>query len=229
METSSFNTKEMEREVTWSSQICSQVKERSGIIEFQAFRGNNDRYIVKELIILDLQTYVIYNFLFKPPFPFNKLNSKSKRVNKWLTRNLHHIGWSEGYTGYEEVERIMNHYCSKFTRLYTTGLEKRNWIRLYTTKDVIDVKMDKCFEFVMGDICILTKNDKHAQSHCAVKNAYRLAAFLHPCLMEGGGGTGGYKSGESEEVHHQYYSGLQRENTYQDGITEVSANIGGSV
>ena len=195
--------------------------EKSGVIEFQAFRGNNDRYIVKELVILDLQTCVIYNFLFKPPFTFNNLNSKSKRTNNWLTRNLHHIGWNEGFTSFEEVESIMNHYCSKFARLYTKGLEKCNWIQLHTTTDVIDVKMDKCFEYEPNNMCILTKDEKHATSHCAVKNAYRLAAFL-----ESGGGTGGYKSGESEGTHHQYYSRLQRDNTYQDGITEVSANIG---
>lgn len=222
----------MEKKVTFSSH-SSQVKEKSGIVEFQAFRGNDNKFIVKELVILDLQTCVIYTFLFKPPFPFNKLNSKSKRTNKWLTKNLHHIAWNDGYTDFKELESIMYHFCSRFTKLYTRGQEKRNWIQLYTTKDVIDVKVNQCLE--IDSVCILTKDEKHAYLHCAVKNAYRLAAFLQQSTMnskvegevegEVEGGVGGYKSGESEETYHQYYSRLERGNTYQDGITEIFGNI----
>ena len=215
---------QMERKVTFSSQV-KEIKERSGIIEFQAFRGNNDKYIVKELVILDLQTYVIYTFLFKPPFSFNKLNSKSKRTNKWLTRNFHHIAWDDGYTSFKGLENIMYHYCSKFTKLYTRGLEKRNWIQLYTAKDVIDVKIDKLFDFEVDNVCILTKNDEHTRFQCAVKNAYRLAAYLQPSTMESGGGRGRYKSEENEETYHEYYVRLQQENTYQDDFTEISADI----
>lgn len=56
----------------------------------------------------------------------------------------------------------MYHYCSKFTRLNSRGLENGNWIQHCTNKDVIDVEMNKCFQFEIDSVCILTKNGKHA-------------------------------------------------------------------
>lgn len=218
METSSFEIVNMESKVTFHDKVET-IKERSCIIEFQAFRGNNDEYIVKELVILDLLTYVIYPFLFKPPFSFNKLNSKSKRTNKWIIKNFHHIGWREGHTDYKDLENIMYHYCSRFTKIYTRGLEKRNWIQLFTTKDVVEVKLDNTVDFEINNICILTKSEKHALSQCAIKNVYRLAAFLN----------GGYKYGEEEETRHQYYSRLRQDNTSHDGFTGLSTSVGAAV
>lgn len=211
----------MEGRVTFSDKV-TEIKERSGIVDFQAFRGTKDEYIVKELVILDLKTYAIYPFLFKPPFPFNKLNSKCKRTNNWMVRYFHNIKWNEGFTSLKDLENIMFHYCSKFTKIYTRGLEKKNWIQLYTTSEVIDVKMDKTFDYEIDNICILTKNTKHAQLQCAIKNAYRLAAFLQLSTTDSGGGNGGYIKEECEETYHQYYSRLREENTYEDGNTRVS-------
>lgn len=38
------------------------------IIEFQAFRGNQDEFIIKELDILDLHTNIPCSFVFNPIF-----------------------------------------------------------------------------------------------------------------------------------------------------------------
>ena len=167
------------------------------IIEFQAFRGNDNSFIIKELAILDLQTYLIYPFMFKPPFLFKELNSKSKRTNKWLTKNFHHISWDDGFTDLRDLDSIMYHFGSKFTRIHTKGSEKRNWIQLYTTAEVNDVTIDKTIEYNVNNVCLLAKNKRHKYCQCALKNAYRLAEFLH-----GGGSGEGYKYEQSEEPPH---------------------------
>lgn len=213
----------MEQRVTFSNNI-NEVLERCGVIEFQAFRGNNNRYIVKELVILDMQTCVIYPFLFKPPFSFQKLNHKSKRTNRWLTKNFHHIAWDDGYTSLKDLESIMYHYCNKFTKLYTRGFEKRNWIQLYTTAPVFDVTVDKTFDYDVSDVCISTKSEEHSKWHCAIRNAYRLAAFLQTTSLSSGEGNGGYKYEECYETLHQYYSRPRQEHTSQDGFTTISTN-----
>jgi hypothetical protein len=207
----------MERKVTFTDHR-DEIKERCGIIEFQAFRVNNNKFIIKELVVLDLETFVIYPFLFKPPFPFNRLNQKWQKTNKWLMRNFHYTDWNEGFTSFKELENIMYHYCNKFTRLYTRGMEKRNLIQLYTSADVINVNIEKTFKLATDNVCILTKNDEHGRFQCAIKNAYRLAAFLCHTSVPSGGGNGEYKTGEEEETRHEYYSRLQREHTFQNGF-----------
>ena len=216
----------MERRVRFSSNPCEEIKERCGIIELQAFRGNNSSYIVKELAILDMQTCVMYHYLFKPPFSFKKLNSKAKKTNRWLMRHFHHIDWYDGYTCLANLESIMYHYCNKFTRIYTRGLEKCNWIQLYTTASVFDVTVDKSFNYQIGDVCISTKSEEHGKRHCAINNAYRLAAFLQPKTFDRSGGGGErYKYEECEGTLHQYYSRLGQENTSQDGFTSIPTEI----
>lgn len=198
------------------------------VIEFQAFRGNNDKFIIKELVILDLLTFVVHPFTFEAPFSFNKLNSKAKTTNKWLTKHFHHIKWYEGYITYTNLHSIMFQFCKQYTHIYTRGLEKRNWIQRYTHGNVIDIYMDKDFKYYPANCCVTVRNHKHAQTQCALRNAYRLAAYLEE--KDIGGGGRGHKYEGVTRPQHQCYTRLQRGNisedtTNEDGITTVSSNI----
>lgn len=200
----------MERKISFADRV-EEIQEKPCVVEFQAFRGNKNEYIIKELVFLDLNTGIVFPFLFEPPFAFNNLNSKTKRTNKWTTRYFHSIDWCEGFTNYKSLENIMYHFCNEFTTVYTRGLEKRNWIQAYTTRQVYDVILDKNFESPkLENICRLVKNKQHTQSQCALKNVYRLAAFLEP--MRSGGGSDGYKYEEQTLTMHEYYSRLQASN-----------------
>lgn len=196
------------------------------VIEFQAFRGNNNRFIIKELVILDLLSFVAYPFLFEAPYSFNKLNAKAKATNKWITRHFHHIQWYEGYITYTNLHSIMYNFCTQFTHIYTRGLEKRNWIKQYTYANVFDITINKSFQYHFKNMCISAKNPKHGQTQCALHNAYRLAVYLKQ--EQGiGGGSGGYKYQGATQPQHEYYSRLRRGNISEDtinndGITTVS-------
>lgn len=190
------------------------IEEKPCVIEFQAFRGNRNEYILKELVIMDLLTYVVYPFLFKPPFPFKKLNAKAKVTNKWIVKNFHHIDWNEGFIDYNEVDDVMYHFCTEFNRIYTKGLEKRNWIQKYSTANVVDVKIDKEFIPCYNNLCVLGKNKSHRLAQCALKNVYRLTSFLNTEHNCSGGGESEYKYVDLAHTHHDYYSRLQRGNIY---------------
>lgn len=230
MEISLKPTVEMSSTVRFSTEE-KEITESSCIIEFQAFRGNDNRYIIKELVFLDLQTHVIYPFLFKPPFPYQYLNSKSKRTNRWLEKHFHHINWNDGFTSYEELDRIMIHFCSRFKRIFVNGLEKQNFVQKITSKEVIQVKIDKTFQSGIDNICVLTKSSIHATSQCAMKNVYRLQLYMQGFVESGGGdgGGGGYISGEEQMTQHEYYSRLRRDNIYlqnDPAESRVSTDIG---
>lgn len=161
------------------------------VVEFQAFRGNNDKFIIKELVVLDLLTFVVYPFTFEAPFSFNKLNSKAKTTNKWLTKHFHHIQWYEGYISYTNLHSIMFQFCKQYNYIYTRGLEKRNWLQQYTHGNIIDINMDKDFGYDPGNCCVTVQHPKHGQTQCALRNAYRLAAYLDEKDIFGSGGRGG--------------------------------------
>lgn len=186
------------------------IEERPCVVECQAFYDSDDEYIVKELTFLDMNTNVVYYFLFKPPFSFRKLFKKAQRSNKWLMNNYHYITWGEGFTSYKDVNSIMYHFCSKFTTFYTTGSKKRNWIKMYTTRNVYDTLIDRSFKDNYEGVCLSVQNQFHSVSNCALQKAYRLAAFLNQGQnCSGGGDKEQYKYESSPQTMHQYYSELR--------------------
>jgi len=199
------------------------------VIEFQSFRGNNDRFIVKELVILDLLTQITYPFLFEAPCSIHELNAKAKTTNRWITNYFHHIHWHEGFVPYHNVHRIMFYFCKQFTHIYTRGSEKKKWIQQYTNNEVSDIRVDKTFQFDNTNICVSVMDKKHKQSQCALQNAHYLAAYLQQQqTKECGGGFGGYKSEEATYPEHHSYSTLTTDNinSSEDGISTVSSIFG---
>lgn len=184
------------------------------IIEFQAFRGDANEFIIKELVILDLMTSVVYYFLFKPPFPFSSLHGKALRTNRWLMNYFHHISWTDGFTGYEELNNIMYYYCQQYDAIHTTGEEKAKWIQMYSTAPVKNCTYDKGFGYDISDICISVHNPQHRVSNCALSRAYRLRAFLFPTLTiskdaeEVSGGGSCYKYECVPHTYHELYSSV---------------------
>ncbi len=189
--------------------------DKSAIIEFQAFKGNENEFIIKELVILDLKTNIPNYFLFKPPFSFSHLNRKQKKTNNWCTRRHHLITWDEGFTNYEELDNIMYHYCTQFTSIFSTGLEKCNWIRMYTTSKVIERTLSKELRNNENLVCTSVKNVNHNFPNCALAKAHNLSLTLSKNLTNvksGGGGVGGggkvYKNNEETFTFHEYYANL---------------------
>lgn len=157
------------------------------IIEFQAFIGNSNEYILKELVIMDLDTNVVNYFLFKPPHSIKKLSFKAIKTNKWLTKNYHHINWNEGFTEYKEVDNVMYHYCSQYNTIYTTGLKKCQFIQQYTTNTVQNYKLNKLQEIDVGEgFCNSVKSTKHKTTNCSLVKAFKVITYLRNNVNVGG-------------------------------------------
>lgn len=198
------------------------------IIEFQAFQDSGVKFIVKELVILDLNNGMYSYFLLKPPFPFYQLKLKWAKSNKWLSRMYHYIRWNEGFTHYSELHSIMKYYCSKYRNIYTTGREKQQWIQKYTNNNVIDYytlgvnnNVNNSTGSLYKDICIHVLDNRHKFSKCALSKAYILAynmgVEIRNLIIDNGneisGGGEGYKKPSDAATYHEYYSNLPRGNT----------------
>lgn len=225
----------MERAVSFKDNVHI-IEEHPCIVEFQAFIGNNNEFIIKELTFVDLVRGTTYYFLFKQPFPFSTLTKKAKTTNRWLMNNYHYIGWKEGFTRYKSVDDVMYHFCSKFNRFYTRGEEKRKWIQMYTSDPVINVLIDKGFKVEYHGSCLAVQDSKHNQSQCAMQNAYRLFTFLQYDECGGGNGCGGesgcggdirgYKYEDMGPTMHEYYSNLRGVNNYSSSSSSISTEDG---
>lgn len=157
--------------------IGSNPKVRRCVIEFQAFRGNGNEYIVKELVIWDLDNGISNYFLFKPPFSISNCNSKYLRVNKWLSKYYHHIKWDEGFVDFREVDRIMFKFAQYYNLIYTTGTEKLKWISKFTNSVIVDFSNSfTCLDF--KPICIAVECGKHKVSNCSLSKAYQMSVVL---------------------------------------------------
>lgn len=173
--------RKMDRMVSFYDDV---IPSKRCVVEFQAFRNNRNRFIIKELAFFDVTTNVVNYFLFKPPFPFRKLTSKTYRTNRWLKNHLHHIDWDEGFTQYKELDNIMFHYCQQYDEIFTSGDEKSQWIQMYSASNVTNVILDKDFATHLNGLCIGVKSSQHKTSNCALSRAYRVGA-----LVASGGGN----------------------------------------
>lgn len=181
-----------------------QHENKQCIIEFQAFRDNGDKFIIKELVVLDLTTNIPYSFIFKPPYSLNFCNSKSRKTNSWLSNHYHHINWYDGNIDYVECENVMKLFCNQFQTIYTTGTEKCKWISSFTNSLVVDLRFPKQCQFTdVLPICLNIKNPKHKASNCSLAKVYKVSSQLkqYPLLeVVGDKGIGGgscYLSGEA--------------------------------
>lgn len=174
-------------------------KHKQCIIEIQAFRGNKGEFIIKELVIMDMDTNVVLYFLMKPPYSFKKLKYKYAKTNKWLMENYHHITWEEGFTDYKELDNIMYRYCQQFAVAYTSGLEKSKWIQQYMSGCVVHYPLNIKDLDVGEGFCLSVIDQKHKTTNCVLIRSYALLNSLMlqnsnqvgiNNFVDGGGGGG---------------------------------------
>lgn len=101
------------------------VENMTAILDIQCVLGVNSKYVIKELSVIDTDSWSTQHWIFK--HAFNVQNNKSRSVNKWLERNYHQIPLEYGDVEYEELDRILN--SLKFERIYIKGEQKQQMIK----------------------------------------------------------------------------------------------------
>lgn len=141
------------------------------VVEFQGFKDNNNRFIVKELAITgdSFQCHL----LFKPPYNFEKLNSKMRRTARWLTRHYHCIRWEDGTLPYDE--NLIRTLCMPFNIIYTKGNEKADFLQMFhsNVRDVSVISIEKCNVRCMHPL--------HGSTHdkCALRRACMIYDYIN--------------------------------------------------
>lgn len=97
------------------------------VVEFQAFKDNDNGFIVKELAIVG--SSFSCQLVFCPPYGICHLNEKMRRTARWLTRHYHRIQWEDGEIPYDE--EIIRSLCTPFQFIYTKGPEKVAFLKRF--------------------------------------------------------------------------------------------------
>lgn len=102
---------------------------RIAVVEFHAFRDNFGQFIVKELVLVNVNEGFYTQLFFKPPYDRAVLKERFRKQVEWLENNYHRIPWEYGDVEYS-VDTI-KHLCSYYTTIYTKGEEKFHFLRQF--------------------------------------------------------------------------------------------------
>jgi len=94
----------------------------SAILDMQCVLGPNNKYMVKEMSIVDTEAWMTQHWIFKNSKSMQ--DNKSQKTNKWLERNYHQLSIDYGDVEYEKLSRILN--SLKFNYIYVKG-EQKKW------------------------------------------------------------------------------------------------------
>lgn len=154
------------------------------ICEFQAFYDDDNQFIIKEMVVVDIQKREYIHLHFLPPYERSKLSSSKQRTVLWLENKFHGLIWEDG--SLEFSLKTLKSVLSPFSSIYTKGAEKRNFL-----KSIVDVKiydLDK-FKSLIPKLCTDNKivcpvGGRHkANMRCALHKALHLAKWLTRSVM----------------------------------------------
>ncbi|KAL7289139.1 hypothetical protein TKK_0017083 [Trichogramma kaykai] len=151
------------------------------ILDAQGFKAHGNRFIFKEVAIIPLRSsYDVPSvYLFKPPYGFARLSPLNMNVNRWLERNYHRLKWHRGDISYDELESTLKRALCEARRVYVKGAEKIDWIRKYTSAEIIDFEQLGCPALKnMKRLPACAHHSLNIDSECAVSNVLALKQWM---------------------------------------------------
>lgn len=108
------------------------------ILDFQGFKGENNKFIVKELAIVSTDELVYELHLFRPPCDFNQLSENVKKQVVWLEKYFHGLYWSSGFREYSQLNDLLKN-CNLSGNVYVKGTEKTQFVKNLLTDFKVNV------------------------------------------------------------------------------------------
>lgn len=134
------------------------------VVEFQSFKDNNNRFIIKELAIVG--EFYRTQIVFSPPYGQDRLNDKMQRTARWLSRHFHNIKWDAPGVPYNE--KILKNLLKPFEVIHTKGLEKAEFLREFHPNVLV---IEECLHVNSSfevDYCII---HSEKNKNCALRSA----------------------------------------------------------
>lgn len=80
------------------------MKTNYAVVDFQGFKDNFDRFVVKEFAMIT-KNMKFHDIITSPTNV--TLDEEHLKQAKWLTENYHGLGWESGYIGLKELRNTL--------------------------------------------------------------------------------------------------------------------------
>lgn len=148
------------------------------VVDFQAFKSLDNKFIVKEMAILRLDREDCdLHLIFKPPQPFDTLPREMKKRVAFLTRHIHGIPWEIGHNDFKHFLKSNNVLC-KANLVFVKGSERVNFIRNLLPNSVQVLDLDNFLYTITcytDNYCV---NHLHSYDRCAYNKAFQYKQWL---------------------------------------------------
>lgn len=100
------------------------MEDRCAFIDFQGFKDNSNRFIVKEFALITKN--IIFHDIIKSPDI--TLDESHEKQAKWLTENYHGLDWTCGEISFTKLRNTIQPILQNKT-VYLKGSEKVKWLQ----------------------------------------------------------------------------------------------------
>ena len=101
----------------------------SFVVDFQAFKNNENEFILKELCIVGVRSNICVHVIIKSDVEFSSLSAKAKRSVEYLTNYYRKIDFADGYVSALDARRLILDTIPHGSLVYVKGSEKANHLR----------------------------------------------------------------------------------------------------
>lgn len=149
----------------------------SYIVDFQAFKDLYNTFILKELVIVSLETDQVVHCLVKSPVYYHNLHPELRRRCDYLSKNYHKIRWGDGYVEFSDAIRLLRKTTQGSAKIYVKGSERVKYISDILGRKVLDLDKIGCPKAVDWTLQIARQcpyfrhSNLPVQVHCSFKNA----------------------------------------------------------
>jgi len=151
----------------------------------QFLRDKENKLIVKEFAVYysDFPEELIRVATFAPPYEKECLPKNIRKLNTYVSENIHGLEWNDGEYGFHEMTNIMWSMTSRLEVIYVKGLEKGKILQsLLPHLCVLNIEDLGCPSLeklpLFDSPCENEIHTRFSQFKCASKNAKRLGLWL---------------------------------------------------
>lgn len=155
------------------------------VLDMQGFKQSGNDYILKELAIVSLngeKNTEPVEFLFKAPFPWNRLTDKYKKQNTWLAHYYHGISWDAGDREYNTIGGILREQLHDASQIFVIGSIQKSWLERFKFKveDIGELGYPPLHRTKLATVC--PHHNGAYKASCALHNVRLMKQYLIECL-----------------------------------------------
>lgn len=119
-------------------------KGNSYVVDFQAFKNNvNNKFILKELAIVALNSDVVVHCIIKPPTSYSSLDTEMQKRVDYLTAQYHGLKWDDGFINFPDAINLLRYTVNGAALVYIKGSERAKYLSKLLPHEIYVVDLDR--------------------------------------------------------------------------------------